>query len=113
MQFIAVFVVVERGKADNIVEEAKKAGAFGATVFYGRGTGEKEFKKFFNMNIESSKEIIFILTEEDKKGPIVNVLVKAGRLDDPGTGILFTVPVMDIIGLYHRKSIVTEADNNN
>lgn len=113
MQSIAVFVVVERGKADRIVEEAKKAGAFGATIFYGRGTGESEFKKFFNLHIESSKEIIFILTEEEKREPIVDALVKAGKLDDPGTGILFTVPVMDIIGLHHRKTMITEVDKEN
>ncbi|NMB39040.1 MAG: P-II family nitrogen regulator [Firmicutes bacterium] len=113
MEFIAVFVVVERGKADSIVEEAKKAGAFGATILYGRGTGEKEFKKFFNLNIESSKEVIFILAERSEKGPIIDALVKAGKLDDPGTGILFTVPVMDLIGLHHRESIVTKTDNKN
>ena len=105
MQFTAIFVVVERGKAEDIVEEAKEVGASGATIFYGRGTGEKEFKKFFNLHIESSKEVIFILTEEEKKEPIIKALVKAGKLDDPGTGILFTVPVMDIIGLHHRKDI--------
>ncbi|NLJ80496.1 MAG: P-II family nitrogen regulator [Firmicutes bacterium] len=108
MQFVAIFVVVERGKADHIVDEAKVAGAFGATIFYGRGTGEKEFKKFFNLHVESSKEIIFILTPEDKKQPIIDVLVKAGKLDDPGTGILFTVPIGDMVGFHHREGIVKD-----
>lgn len=108
MGFVAIFVVVERGKADNIVDEAKKVGAFGATIFYGRGTGEKEFKKFFNLHVESSKEIIFILTPEDKKGPIIETLVSAGKLDDPGTGILFTVPIGDIVGFHHRGSIIKD-----
>lgn len=108
MDFVAIFVVVERGKADYIVDEAKKAGAFGATIFYGRGTGEKEFKKFFNLNVESSKEIIFILTPQKDKGPIIDALVKAGKLDDPGTGILFTVPVGDLLGLHHREGITKD-----
>ncbi len=112
MKFIAVFVVVERGKADGIVEEAKKAGAFGATIFYGRGTGEKEFKKFFNLNIDSSKEIILILTEEANKGPIIEALVRAGKLDDPGTGILFTVPVGDLIGLHHRDELPSKNEGS-
>ena len=42
----AICAIVERGKADGIVGQGKKAGAEGATVFYGRGTGEKEFLKF-------------------------------------------------------------------
>ncbi len=47
----------------------KKVGAVGATIFYARGTGEKEFQKFFNLHVESSKEIILILTPEDKNSP--------------------------------------------
>ena len=105
MDFVAVFVVVERGKADPIVEEAKKAGASGATIFYGRGTGENEFKKFFNLHIESSKEVIFVLTQESKKTPIIEAMVKAGKLDDPGTGVLFTIPVTEVIGLRHREAM--------
>jgi nitrogen regulatory protein PII len=112
MDIISIFVVVERGKADPIVEQAKKAGAHGATIFYGRGTGEKEFKKFFNLNIESSKEIIFILTELNKKQQIIDAMVEAGKLKEPGTGILFTMPVMDIIGLHHRKVISNYSENN-
>ncbi len=105
MDFIAIFVIVERGKADHIVDEAKKVGAVGATIFYARGTGEKEFQKFFNLHVESSKEIILILTPEDKKQPIMDCLVEAGKLDDPGAGILFTVPVGELVGLHHRESI--------
>lgn len=41
-----IVAIVERGKADKIVESAKDAGASGATVFYGRGTGESEVKGF-------------------------------------------------------------------
>lgn len=108
MDFVAIFVVVERGKADHIVDEAKKVGAVGATIFYGRGTGEKEFKKFFNLQVESSKEIILILTPESKKQSIVDCLVEAGRLDDPGAGILFTVPVGELFGLHHRDGITRE-----
>lgn len=105
MDYVAIFVIVERGKADHVVEEAKKAGAFGATIFYGRGTGEKEFKKFFNLNVESSKEIIVILTPNSDKKPIMDAVVKAGKLDDPGTGILFTVPIADLVGLHYRENV--------
>lgn len=95
--------VVERGKANNIVEAAKKAGANGATIFYGRGTGESEVKKFLNMHVEASKEIIIILTEKEKYKPIMDAMVEAGDLKKPGTGIIFTLPVTNLIGLHHRE----------
>lgn len=100
-----IIAIVERGKADKVVEAAKKAGASGATIFYGRGTGESEVKRFLNVNIEASKEIIIILTEVEKIKEILRVMVEAGRLKEPGTGIIFTIPIDDLIGLHHRDDI--------
>lgn len=94
--------IVERGKADKIVEAAKKAGASGATIFYGRGTGESEVKKFLNVNIEASKEIILILSEKEKLRDIMTAIVVQGKLKEPGMGIIFTIPIDNLIGLHHR-----------
>lgn len=98
-----IIAVVERGKADKVVEAAKAAGANGATIFYGRGTGESEAKKFLNIHVEASKEIILILTEIDKYKKIMDAMVETGQLKKPGTGIIFTVPVTNLIGLHHRE----------
>lgn len=98
-----IVTIVERGKADGIVEHAKKAGASGATIIYGRGTGEHELKRFLNINIDSSKEIIIILTEAEKYREIKGAIVEAGKIKDAGTGIVFTLPVSDLIGLHHRE----------
>lgn len=101
---LAIVAIVERGKADHIVDKAKKAGASGATVLYGRGTGEKEAKKFLNTHIESSKEAIIILTKKENSESIFNEMVKAGKLNEPGTGIIFTINVSNLVGLHHRDS---------
>lgn len=98
-----IVAIVERGKADKIVEAAKEAGANGATIFYGRGTGESEVKKFLNIHVEASKEIILILTEIDKYRKIMDAMVEEGKLKKPGTGIIFTIPVTNLIGLHHRE----------
>ncbi len=97
-----IVAIVERGKADKIVEKAKLAGATGASIFYGRGTGETEAKKFLNMHIESSKEMILILSSKEEYKDIMDAIVKAGNLKEPGTGIIFSVPVTNLIGLHHR-----------
>lgn len=98
--------VVERGKADKVVEAAKKAGAAGATIFYGRGTGESEVKKFLNIHVEASKEVIIILTEIEKYKGIMKAMVDAGQLKKPGTGIIFTLPVESLVGLHHREEFI-------
>ena len=105
MDVKCIVAIVERGKADKIVDRAKKAGAQGATILYGRGTGQSEALEFFNIHIEASKGIILILSEIEKYKPIYDAIVEAGRLDEPGTGIIFTFLVSELLGLHHREQI--------
>lgn len=98
-----IVAIVERGKADKIVNKAKKVGAKGATILYGRGTGQSEALKFFNIHIEASKEIIIILSEKDNCKLIYDTIIEVGRLKEPGTGIIFTVPISNLVGLHHRE----------
>lgn len=103
-----IVAIVERGKADKIVNKAKKVGAKGATILYGRGTGQSEALKFLNIHIEASKEIIIILSEKDKYKEIYETIIEAGRLKEPGTGIIFTFPISDLVGLHHREKFREE-----
>ena len=103
-----VVAIVERGKADKIVKSAKKAGASGATIFYGRGTGDTEVQKFLKVNIESSKEVILVITETEESEQIIRAMVEAGNLFKPGKGILFTIPINNLMGLRHREEFEIE-----
>lgn len=103
MEIKCIVGVVERGRADKVVDAAKEAGAAGATIFYGRGTGESEVKKFLNIHVEASKEVIILLTEVDKYKEIMKAMVDAGELKKPGTGIIFTLGVESLVGLHHRE----------
>jgi len=102
----AIVAIVERGKADPIVERAKEFGAGGATILFGRGTGQEEFQKMFHhLHVEASKEIIIILCTEAKLQQILGAVVEAGKLREPGKGIAFTFPISNLIGLEHRRSL--------
>lgn len=103
-----VVAIVERGKADKIVDAAKKAGASGATIFYGRGTGDTEIQKFLQVNISSSKEIILVITEKAQSEAIIRAMVEEGDLYEPGKGILFTLPISNLMGLRHREEFEIE-----
>jgi len=105
MDVKCIVAIVERGKADKIVEGAKKAGAKGATILYGRGTGQSEALRFFNLRIEASKEVILILSEVNKYKAIYDAIVDIGKLNEPGTGIIFTFMVSELTGLHHREQI--------
>ena len=48
------------------------------------------------------------MTQESKKQEIIDKVVEVGRLKEPGVGILFTLPVGELVGLHHRGQIGKE-----
>ena len=95
-----IYVVVDKGKAEDVVEAAKIAGARGGTIFNARGSGIHETQKLFSIAIEPEKEVVFILTKTEIKDAVVESIRSKMGLDEPGRGILFVLEVNEVHGLY-------------
>jgi nitrogen regulatory protein PII len=96
----AIFVIVDRGDAETVIEAAESAGARGATIINARGAGIHETSKLFAMTVEPEKEIVLIITEGARSESIATAVRSATGLDKPGKGILFVVDVDNTMGLY-------------
>lgn len=94
-----IIVIVERGKANAIVKKATEAGARGATIMFGRGSGEQVFSFFRSLQIEPSKEIILIIVPSPRLKEIFEAVVDAAKVREPGKGIAFTVPITNLTGI--------------
>lgn len=81
--------IVQRGEADNVVEAAMKAGAQGATIYYGRGMGVREKIGFAGLFIRPEKEIVLIITRQEQTDAVFNAVVSAARLEKKGQGFAF------------------------
>lgn len=99
MKYEAIFTIVDRGLSDDVIEAARKAGATGGTVMHGRGSGIHEKEKLFNIEIEPEKDIVLILTNDNKTDDIVNAIREKINIDKPGAGILFVMDVSRTSGL--------------
>ena len=53
----------------------------------------------FGVEIEPEKELVIILTPKDLVDKVVSALTEELDLNEPGKGILFIEPVVDIRGL--------------
>ncbi|HOP75229.1 MAG TPA: P-II family nitrogen regulator [Bacillota bacterium] len=95
----AIFTVVDKGKAETLIEAANKAGARGATIINARGAGSHEYQRLFAMDIEPEKEMVLILSETALTETIVNAIRSEMRIDEPGNGILFILDVNQAHGL--------------
>lgn len=98
--YSAIFVVVERGKAEAVIETAEYAGSRGGTIINARGSGIQERSTLFNMAIEPEKEIVLIISEKEKTDNIAASINKSLEIETPGNGIMFVLDINKTYGLY-------------
>ncbi|MGI6575309.1 MAG: P-II family nitrogen regulator [bacterium] len=94
-----IMVIVDRGKAEFVVEAANKAGSRGATIINARGSGIHDTSKLFSMEIEPEKEIVLIIAQNHLTEPIVSSIRERLEIDKPGKGIIFVQQVNKTYGL--------------
>lgn len=95
-----ITVIVDRGKAEDVIEYALKAGAKGGTIVNARGSaGEEYCQKVFAMEIEPEKEIVIIISETDKTEKISDSIYENMKLGEPNSGILYVQPVKRTLGI--------------
>ncbi len=99
MQFKLIMAFVKPSITDTVIDAMKKEGATGATIVPARGTGIHEAKSFFGLSIEAQTDILIFLVEEHVVENLIQVIQKAGKFDEPGTGIAFVIPIDHIAGL--------------
>lgn len=92
--------IVQRGEADRVVEAAMQAGAEGATVFYGRGTGVRQKLGLAGLFIKPEKEIIQIITKDEQTDAVFDAVVQAAQLHKKGYGVAFLHSLKRAVGVW-------------
>jgi nitrogen regulatory protein PII len=99
---ILIITVVKKGLGDTVIESSIKAGAEGATLIYGRGTGIHERKKIMGVSLEPEKEIVLSVVYRDQVDEIIKEITDSIDLEKPGAGIAFTLPIDKLLGISHH-----------
>lgn len=100
----AIFAIVEKGQAEDLMEVAEKNGARGGTVIHARGAGIHEHEVLFNIQVEPEKDILMIISETDTAVEIVQALNKEFRIEEPGNGMLFVMDVSEAVGMAKKRT---------
>lgn len=101
-------VIVNRGMAEDVMDIARKSGVTGGTVMHGRGTGSEYTQKLFGIEIEPEKELVMILMPSELVEKVVSDIYHELNLENPGNGILFVEPVVDVRGLFNADKHITK-----
>lgn len=89
--------IVNNGYADDVMAQARKAGARGGTILTGRGTASEEDVKFFGITLVPEKEMLMIVAETSCLDAIVAAIRTVPSLAEPGGGIVYTMNVEQFI----------------
>ncbi len=88
-----IMITVGQGYADEVMQEAKKAGATGGTVIKGRLADTERLKEVANIDIEEEREIILIMAPANITGEIMEQVNSKFGLKSPARGIMCSVPI--------------------
>lgn len=95
-----VIAVVDKGRAEKVIDAATEAGARGATIVNARGSGLHETSKIFAIEIEPEKELVLMVVEEAITEAVCENINNRLEIEKPGKGVLFVHRVNKAYGLY-------------
>ena len=94
-----IYVIVDKGKGNEVIESADRAGSKGGTIINGRGASAHETSKLFSMAVEPEKEVVMILAENEITEKIVEQIKTDLEIAKPGNGVLFVQNVNQTYGM--------------
>ncbi|MBM3269137.1 MAG: hypothetical protein FJZ01_15970 [Candidatus Sericytochromatia bacterium] len=84
--------IVQRGQGDHLARVALKAGAVPVTT-YGTGTGLRDKLGLLRITIPAEKEVLTLCVAGYDADTVIELLVEAGKLDQPGRGFVYQTAV--------------------
>lgn len=101
IDFQLIVTIVNRGLCGAVIDSSREAGAEGGTIISGRGSGVHEQAKLFSFTIEPEKDIVLTLVPARRTEKVLEAIVKASDLNEPGNGIAFVIDIEDVTGINH------------
>lgn len=98
-----IYVILNEGHSDMVMNAARSAGATGGTVIAAKGTGVKEGEKFMGITLASERDIVMIVAKAEHKSAIMKSIIEHAGPTTPAGAICFSLPVSEVQGLHMRN----------
>ncbi len=105
----ALFIIVNAGYTDTVMDIVRAEGAGGATVINARGEGSHH-ELFMGITVDFEKEMILTIVDEPIAKRIMAAIKENAGWKSPLHGICFVMPVNKIIGI---RADVEECEEEN
>ena len=88
----ALFIIINAGFAEEIVDITREAGAGGATIINARGEGPKH-QTIMGITIDSEKEMVLSVVNVNTAAKIMKAVKEKAGIGTPAHGVCFFMPV--------------------
>lgn len=90
---MGICCIVQRGQGPKIAKAALELGHCAPGVTYGNGTGVRDKVGLLRITIPAEKEVITLACSKGDASDVMDKLIDAGNLDQPGKGFIYMFPV--------------------
>ena len=87
-----IVISVNEGYSESVMQVARKAGATGGTVLKGRLADPEQFTEFVNTEVDSERELLFILAPAKVGNQIMTDINRDFGTTSPANGLVFALP---------------------
>ena len=98
-QYALILAVVNHGSVDTVMDAARSEGARGGTVLHARRVCMEDMENLLGFTFQPEKEVVAILAPREQKRPLMEAINRAAGLGTEARGVLFALPVEDLMGL--------------
>ncbi len=105
-----IIAIYEKGFTDTVMDAARSAGAGGGTTIRAKGTRAKATEKFFGISLAEEKEIVFIVSDVNKKKDIMKAIMHDAGTSTPAHAVVFSLPVSDTAGFRFADTVEKESE---
>ncbi|MDE7223706.1 MAG: hypothetical protein K2O34_08015 [Acetatifactor sp.] len=98
-KYALIVATVNIGFSGDVMEAAKAAGASGGTLIHSRWIGNEEVATSWGLSMQEEKEIVLILSEEDKRLEIMSGISEKCGMRSDAKGLVMSLPIDSVMGL--------------
>lgn len=93
-----IVTIVKEGYSESVMNAAKRVGATGGTVIYGRSLGSSR-TILANLQVEPEKDVVLNIVKKEIKNKVMESINKETGIKSDANGILLSLPIDNVIGL--------------
>lgn len=93
-----IVTIVKEGYSEAVMNAAKRVGATGGTVIYGRSLGSSR-TILTNLQVEPEKDVVLNIVKKEIKNKVLESINKETGVKSDANGILLSLPIDNVIGL--------------